>query len=172
LLHQLAPVVLGDDSTPLLAQRVAALSSTGINARSLLQSAVAESVLPDDHAAAAIWWRIARHLTPDIAAAVQGDQPLTPAWTTTLADTIGAQRAGELQSSPWWPALVAAVDHGIRQGWTPASLLDTSAPDSDQNLDECLALVWRISFLTNPAQGYNGEPREIVKTCGSVCHAA
>jgi hypothetical protein len=100
LLHQLAPAVAGDDFTPVLAQRLAALSSAGIHARGLLQSAVAESVLPDDHAAAAIWWRIARHLTPDIATAVQGDQPLTAPWTTTLADTIGAQRASELQSSP------------------------------------------------------------------------
>jgi hypothetical protein len=56
--------------------------------------------LPDDHVAAAIWWRIARHLTPDIATAVQGDQRLTPPWTTTLADTIGADRTSELQSSP------------------------------------------------------------------------
>jgi hypothetical protein len=99
LLHQLAPAVGGDDFTPVLAQRLAALSSAGINARSLLQAAVAESDLPDDHAAAAIWWRIARHLTPDIATAVQGDQPLTPAWTTTRADTIGADRTSELQSS-------------------------------------------------------------------------
>jgi len=158
LLHQLAPAVAGDDFTPLLAQRLAALSSAGINARGLLQSAVAEGVLPDDHAAAAIWWRIARHLTPDIATAVQGDQPLTAVWTTTLADTIGADRADELQSSPWWPALVAAVDHGIQQGWTPSSLLDTSAPATDANLDECLALVWRISILTNPPQAYDDEP--------------
>jgi hypothetical protein len=158
LLHQLAPAIEGDDFTPLLAQKLAAVSSAGINARSLLRSTVAESVLPDDHAAAAIWWRIARHLTPDIATAVEGDQPLTAAWTTTLADTIGAQRASELQSSPWWPALVAAVDHGIQQGWTPTSLLGTSAPATQENLDECLALVWRISILTNPPQAYDHEP--------------
>jgi DNA primase catalytic core len=158
LLHQLAPAVAGDDFTPLLAQRLAALSSAGINARSLLRSTLTDGVLPDDHAAAAIWWRIARHLTPDIATAVEGDQPLTAAWTTTLADTIGADRAGELQNSPWWPALVAAVDHGIRQGWTPASLLESGAPAADGSLDECLALVWRISILTNPTPAYDDEP--------------
>jgi len=95
LLHQLAPAIGGDDFTPLLAQRLAALSSAGTNARSLLRSAVAEGALPDDHAAAAIWWRIAR-LTPDIATAVEGDQPLTAQWTTTLADTIGADGTSPL----------------------------------------------------------------------------
>jgi DNA primase catalytic core len=158
LLHQLAPAVEGDDFTPLLAQRLAALSSAGINACGLLQSTLAEAVLPDDHAAAAIWWRIARHLSPDIATAVQSDQPITAPWTTTLADTIGARRASELQSSQWWPALVAVVDHGILQGWTPTSLIDTSTPSTDQNLDECLALVWQISILTNPPQAYDDEP--------------
>jgi hypothetical protein len=116
LLHQLAPAVLGDDFTPKLAQRLAALSSAGINARSLLQPAVAESVLPDDHAAAAIWWRIARHPTPDIATAVGGDQPLTAPWTTTLADTIGADRASELQSSPQRPSTANAPTVSITSG--------------------------------------------------------
>jgi len=150
LLHQLAPTITGDQFTPVLAQRLAALSSAGLNARGLLHAAVDEGNLPDDHAAAALWWRIARHLTPTVATALDTDQPLTGAWTTTLTHTIGGERAAQLQNSPWWPALVAAVDHGIQRGWTPTDLLTSSPATGDGMVDECLALVWRISSVTDP----------------------
>jgi len=153
LLHQLAPHATGDEFTPMLAQRLAQLSASGVNARTLLRAAAGEGDLPDDHAAAALWWRIARHLTPAVAAALDADQPLATAWTTTLADTIGADRAIELQSSRWWPALIAAVDHGVRQGWAPTDLL-TTTPIGDGQVDECLALVWRISTITHPPVGF------------------
>ena len=155
LLRHLAPTATGDDFTPMLAARLAQLSASGLNARALLHNAAGEGDLPDDHAAAALWWRIARHLTPAVAAALDTDQPLATAWTGTLADTIGADRAHDLQGSRWWPALIAAVDHGVRQGWTPADLLTTS-PVGDRQVDECLALVWRISTLTPPPTGSDG----------------
>ena len=118
LLRHLEPRLAGDAFTPTLASRLAHLSASSLNARTLLHAAAGEGNLPDDHAAAALWWRIARHLTPAVAAALDTDQPLTPAWTTPLADTHGIERANELQASRWWPALVTAVDHGIvlRQG--------------------------------------------------------
>jgi len=151
LLRRLEPRLAGDNFTPTLAARLAQLSASGLNARTLLRTAAGEGNLPDDHAAAALWWRIARHLTPAVTAALDTDQPLTTAWTTTLGDAVGPERAAELQSSRWWPALVTAVDRGIRQGWTPNDLLCTGAGGDDQ-VDDCLALVWRISTLTDPPQ--------------------
>ncbi|MBK8463496.1 MAG: relaxase domain-containing protein [Nigerium sp.] len=157
LLRHLEPRLAGDAFTPTLASRLAHLSASSLNARTLLHAAAGEGNLPDDHAAAALWWRIARHLTPAVAAALDTDQPLTPAWTTTLADTLGIERANELQASRWWPALVTAVDHGIRQGWTPTDLLDVGA-GNNQQVDDCLALVWRISTLTDPRSSFNDDP--------------
>ena len=157
LLRRLEPRLGGDDFTPTLAARLAQLSASGLNARTLVRTAAGEGDLPDDHAAAALWWRIARHLTPAVTASLDTDQPLTPAWTTTLADTVGTERAAELRASRWWPALVTAVDHGVRQGWTPADLLGVGAGGDDQ-VDDCLALVWRISTLTDPPHLVDDEP--------------
>lgn len=157
LLRRLEPRLAGDNFTPTLAARLAQLSATGINARTLLRTAAGEGDLPDDHPAAALWWRIARHLTPAVTAALDTDQPLTPAWTTRLADAVGTERAVELQASRWWPALVTAVDHGVRQGWTPTDLLGVGTGD-DEQVDDCLALVWRISTLTDPPYLVDDEP--------------
>ena len=157
LLRRLEPRLAHDPFTPTLAARLAQLSASGLNARTLLRTAAGEGDLPDDHAAAALWWRLARHLTPAVTAALEGDQPFTPAWTTTLADAVGTERAAELQASRWWPALVTAVDHGVRQGWTPADLLTVGA-GSDEQVDDCLALVWRISTLTDPPHSFDDEP--------------
>jgi hypothetical protein len=157
LLHGLAPQIAGDPFTATLAQRLAQLSAAGLNVRGLLSRAAAEGDLPDDHPAAALWWRIARHLTPAVATAVDHDQLLTAPWTSTLPELVGAERATHLQYSRWWPALITAVDHGLHQGWTPADLL-TAAPAGDGNVDDCLALVWRVSTLTQPPHGFGDEP--------------
>ena len=157
LLHQLAPHATGDAFTPMLASRLAQLSASGLDARRLLLTAASEGDLPDDHPAAALWWRIARHLTPTVSAALDTDQPLTTAWTGSLADTVGADRAAELQASRWWPALITAVDHGIRQGWTATDLLSAST-NGDRQVDDCLALVWRISTLTDLTRARDDVP--------------
>ena len=157
LLRRLEPLLAGDNFTPTLAARLAQLSASGLNARTLLRTSAGEGDLPDDHAAAALWWRIARHLTPAVTAALDTDQPLTPAWTSTVADAVGTELAAELQASRWWPALVTAVDHGVRQGWTPAALLGVGVGD-DEQVDDCLALVWRISTLTDPPRAFEDEP--------------
>ena len=69
LLHQLSPNLTEDPFAPMLADRLAAISRAGVDARQLLRSAITTGEpLPDDHAAAALWWRISRHLTPAVAA--------------------------------------------------------------------------------------------------------
>ena len=65
LLNQLSPNLITDPFAPMLADRLAALSRAGLDARQLLRIAITTGgPLPDDHAAAAVWWRIGRHLTP------------------------------------------------------------------------------------------------------------
>ena len=65
LLDQLSPNLTQDPFAQMLADRLAALSRAGVDTRELLCSAItAGGPLPDDHAAAAAWWRISRHLPP------------------------------------------------------------------------------------------------------------
>jgi hypothetical protein len=64
LIGQIAPTVKNDSFAPVLAGRLAALSRAGVNATQLLRTAVMSKPLPDDHAAAALWWRTCRHLPP------------------------------------------------------------------------------------------------------------
>ena len=63
LIHTLAPATRHDHYTPQLADHLAQLARTGIDANTLLQTTTG-APLPDDHAASALWWRIQRHL-PD-----------------------------------------------------------------------------------------------------------
>ncbi|MDN5896130.1 MAG: AAA family ATPase, partial [Nocardioides sp.] len=57
LLHSVAPQISADDFTPLLAERLAAMTRTGIAAAQFLRRAAASGPLPGEHAAAAVWWR-------------------------------------------------------------------------------------------------------------------
>ena len=137
-----------DAFVPVLAERLSTLSRAGLDAPQVVRRALAEGDLPDDHAAAALWWRITRRLSPAVAAQAESDHHLTTPWTPRLADLVGEDTADALQASPWWPALVTAVDHAIARGNTVEDLL--SAPINDDDVDPCQALVWRISILTDP----------------------
>jgi hypothetical protein len=102
LLDQLSPNLTRDRFAPMLADRLAALSRAGVNARQLLGSAITSGgPLPDDHAAAAVWWRISRHLTPTVAAQADTGHTFTTVRSTQLTELIGADRADTLQSSVW-----------------------------------------------------------------------
>ena len=86
LLDQLSPNLTQDPFAPMLADRLAAISRAGVDARQLLCSAITTGgPLPDDHAAAAVWWRISRHLTPTVAAQADTDHT----FTTVLVHTAG-----------------------------------------------------------------------------------
>ncbi|GAB6986813.1 MobF family relaxase [Nocardioides pyridinolyticus] len=161
LLSSLAPQVRDDEFTPLLAERLAAMSRAGVTAHELLRTATAADhpagPLPDEHAAAAVWWRMARQLTPAVASQIgdgsHGDS-VTAQWTPRLADLFGPERAASIQASTWWPALVANVDHGLQRGWQVEALLGAGrAMPSDgwEGVDECQALVWRTSIALETA---------------------
>ena len=144
------PAVAGDTYLPQLAERLAAISRAGINAHALLRTA-AGAPLPDDHPASALWWRISRHLTPAVAHHLDTDTTLTPAWTGRLAEQLGEQRTAAMQASPWWPALVATIDHALARGHHLETLLTgAGAHDPGLDVDETPALTWRLSLLTGP----------------------
>ncbi len=85
LLHQLAPATDLDPKLPVLAHRLAQIAGLGADADRLLTTAIGEGLLPDDHAAAAVWWRIRRHLSPALANQF-ADQS-----TPTTVDEVSAQ---------------------------------------------------------------------------------
>lgn len=151
-----------DPYWPTLADRLATADRAGIDITSLVHTVGAELPLPDEQPAAALWWRLSRHLNPAAMTATDHSisNTLRPDWTPTLTHVVGATAAERIQADPSWPALVAAVTHAGRDGWQPEQLL-TTAHDllpSGQPDDEPLrpgelatALVWRIGVLTDTA---------------------
>ncbi|WP_245618391.1 MobF family relaxase [Knoellia aerolata] len=159
-LHTLAPDTRHDAFTPQLAARLASVARAGIDAHTLLRTAVA-APLPDDHAGSALWWRISRHLTPAVAHGVDCALPLTPSWAARLPHTVGEQNAATLQTSPWWPALVTTIDHALAHGGRLEDLLSIIEDlDDTADVEMCQALVWRISLLTDPAPTPDNNPPE------------
>ena len=146
-----------DPFTPLLAEHLAALTRARIDAPALLHRALAEGPLPDDHNAAALWWRIAGHLAPAVAAQAGTDRHVTAPWTSRLDRIVGHERAEQLRTSTWWPTLVTVVDHAIARGAHPDTLL-ADIPDPDADLDPCQALVWHISIQNDPPPALDTTP--------------
>ncbi|MEA5117126.1 MAG: toprim domain-containing protein, partial [Propionicimonas sp.] len=118
---------------------------------------------------AALWWRINRHLEP--AVATNATDPTPAPWTDELANVVGPDRADLLRASSWWPALVTALDHATARGW---ALPDLIAPIHAAEVDECQALVWRTTMLTNPVHHepvdhlWTPEPEHPSATAASV----
>ena len=73
LLATEAPSATADPFLPELEERLSNLTGAGFDATQLARSAAAAGLLPDDHPAAALWWRILDQLpeTPN-------QQPATP----------------------------------------------------------------------------------------------
>ncbi|WP_281258394.1 AAA family ATPase [Nocardioides gansuensis] len=118
--------------------------------------------LPDEHPAAALWWRLVPHLGP---AALDADQHsadlLKPTWRQDLTDLLGPARADYLLHSHAWPALVAAVDEAcLHHGWTPAEILTAGLAGIPQDgtltgVEVADALVLRIALLTDPPHDHD-----------------
>ena len=149
LLRRTAPAAAGDDFAPLLAERLAAMSRAGLDTRRLLGNAIREGALPDDHAAAALWWRMSRHIAPAVAQEVDRAHHLSSDWVSDLAAKVGATGLEQFRSSSWWPALVSSVDQALQRGWSLEALLGVAVVD-DSDTDPAQAMVWRLSVLTDP----------------------
>ena len=83
LLATEVPSVTADPFLPELTERLSNLSRAGFDATLLVRSASAEGPLPDDHPAAALWWRILDQLAPQM----PNRHPATP----NPVPTTGAQ---------------------------------------------------------------------------------
>jgi hypothetical protein len=85
LLATEAPSVTADSFLPELEERLSNLTRAGLDATMLVRSAAAAGPLPDDHPAAALWWRILDQLpqTPSPDPASGQSAPTTLRTTTT-----------------------------------------------------------------------------------------
>ena len=161
LANSIDPRVTTDPYWPILAGQLTAAQRAGIDITSLAHAVAGDGPLPDEQPAAALWWRLARHLSP-AAVAASGhsvSETLRPEWTAGLADMFGASLADRITADPGWPGLVAAVTHGTTAGWDAIALLDAAhdlirggqpddAPLRPSELTK--ALTWRVSMLTDP----------------------
>jgi hypothetical protein len=66
LLATEVPSVTADAFLPELTERLSNLTRVGFDASQLVRSTAAEGPLPDDHPAAALWWRILDQLAPQL----------------------------------------------------------------------------------------------------------
>ena len=155
LLGRLDPSILRDDFASTLATRIARLSSAGIDARSLLNDAMTEGALPDDHAAAAVWWRVIGHLSPAVGQLADSAHHLAANWLPDLQTAVGEKTYAELTDSAWWPALVTTIEHGLQRGWTLDSLIGAASRTHEGLADTCQAWVWRLSLATSPLPSDN-----------------
>ncbi|CAN5643179.1 hypothetical protein BH10ACT8_BH10ACT8_25590 [soil metagenome] len=159
--------IIADPYWTTLADRLTIAERAGIDITSLTHAVGGESPLPDEQPAAALWWRLARHLSPAATAATDHSvsDTLRPDWTPVLGDIVGADAARRVLADPAWPALFAAVTHARRDGWDPEQLLTTAhdlllggqPEDEPLRPDElATALVWRIGMLTDTAATHAG----------------
>jgi DNA primase catalytic core len=159
--------VTTDPYWPTLADRLTIAERAGIDITSLTHAVGGESPLPDEQPAAALWWRLSRHLSPAATTATDHSvsDTLRPDWTPVLGDVVGADAADRVLADPAWPALVAAVTHARRDGWDADQLLTTAhdlllggqPEDEPLRPDElATALVWRIGMLTDTAATHDG----------------
>ncbi len=158
LLTGLSPTMLTDDFAPTLARRLSQLSSSGINVPGMLHQAMRQGPLPDDHAAAAMWWRLSRHLTPAVAEGADSAHHLVAQWLPTFRAAIGEPTAAEIAASRWWPALVTTIERGLQRGWPLDQLLDHARRAPSDSVDPVQAWVWRLSLLTDPIPPADEEP--------------
>jgi len=158
LAEQVEPRLLADPHWPAVADKLAAAGRAGIDITALVTSLVRNPrhtdtaavpepepglaapghqarPLPDEMPAAALWWRLSRHLAPAALSAQAGDlgaaspaapPVLRPAWTGHLDVLLGDELAARVVADPAWPALVAAVSHASDRGWTAEQVLATA----------------------------------------------
>lgn len=153
LIERLPDAVRNDAEFTRLSERLAALQAAQIDVGSLVGRALdADHPLPDERAADALWWRIARHLGPAaLRASADQAHTLRPAWSPFLCERLGEAVCERVMADAMWPALVAAV-HARPAEWTPEQLLEAATSGRGPDVrpeDLCSALVWRIATMTD-----------------------
>lgn len=167
LLTQLEPRLDDDPWLPVLLRRLGVAERAGLNVQELLQEALS-APLPDDHPAAAAWYRLAGTLAPT-AALVGADTRLRPDWTTTMVELLPDGVGQRIIRDHQWPTLVAAVEAAQDAGADPATVLGTAAAllgltraDSQvPSSDWAITLAWRVTDLvTHPDPAAPGDDND------------
>jgi DNA primase catalytic core len=100
LAEAIDPQITADPAWPALAERLATAARAGLDVADLAAQVAAERPLPDEQPAAALWWRLARHLPAALAAGSGGQ------------DDDARLRADELATAlTWRVGLLADPQH-------------------------------------------------------------
>lgn len=110
LLADIRADIPSDPYATALTHRLDALHRAGVPVTAHLAEAAAEAPLPHEHPAAALWWRLNRHLTTTT------DPVGIPTWEPELPNLIGMQATLDLEGSPWWPHLATETTKALNQG--------------------------------------------------------
>ena len=163
------PRIITDPYWPVLAEHLSAADRAGIDIARLAVTATRDRPLPDELPAAALWWRLHKHLTPSVldAAATGAPHTLRPDWTPALSAVLGDTVAQRVLADPAWPGLVTAVTHATHTGWEPAAVLGTAHELLLATLDEdtvlrpaevAPALVFRVHALVEHGGDLSAQP--------------
>ena len=156
LAEQLEPRLLDDPYWPQLATRLRAVHRAGIEVAPLAADVVRDGgPLPDEQPAAALWWRLTRHLAPNVEVeALIGDASVRPSWSAGLDELVNAADAEAVLTSAAWPALVGRIDAAARDGLDPAELFADGLRAAERagvlRRELTTAVLWHVSLLADP----------------------
>jgi hypothetical protein len=147
LLARESPRATADPFLPELAERLTNLARAGFDATLLVRSAAAAGPLPDDHPAAALWWRILDQLpqTPNIDPAAANAAPATRQRTTPHATGSHPGRAWRRR-----PRSVRAAETSLSQRRRCIGRGLLPGPDSNQASRAALRAAPAAALRTAP----------------------
>lgn len=140
-----------DPYWPTVARRLSAASDAGTDVATLLTDAiVGQRPLPDDHQAAALWFRLAPHMDLN----VQGTGHFRPDWADALVSAVGDNAYRDIAQSTLWPHVIDTVNAAVAAHHVTAEQLIRDAgallsPEGHNPQDLAVALTWRIEQITD-----------------------
>lgn len=159
--------ITADPYWPAMMQNFDAAAEAGADIAALAREVTADSPLPDELPASALWWRISRRLSvreePAKVAAqkpqklghrdlyrqarrdyAKGTHELYSALTASLIDAMGADTTA-FQRAPEWRQIVQTVAQSETFGWDTDSLLRSAVTDLPDGANPAAAAAERIS---------------------------
>ncbi|MFD4406662.1 MobF family relaxase [Nocardia sp. NPDC058499] len=133
LAQRIEPRLLTDPYWPVLADQLTTAARDGIDIAELTETVAAQRPLPDELPAAALWWRLTRHLG-SLEREQTGERP-RPDWFPTLKQILGPELAEQLLDDAAWPALVAAIEDAEHR-WLASDILRLAADTLHDRTDE------------------------------------